>query len=101
MNLVKCSVFVKLDNDNDGYLTKKELRGLLYGLDLQGQISSTDAVNRVMADFDSSRDDKLSLDEFKLGMSSWLRIATSTVGHSKSNNYSQKFISDFKSVWNP
>lgn len=91
------SVFEKLDNDNDGYLTKKELRGLLYGLDLQGQISSTDAVNKVMADFDSSRDEKLSLDEFKVGMSSWLRIATSSVGHSKSNNYSQKFISDFKS----
>nr|ADE75754.1 unknown [Picea sitchensis] len=50
-----------------------------------------------MAEFDSSRDEKLSLEEFKAGMSSWLKIATSTVGRSKSNNYSRKFLSSFQS----
>lgn len=91
------SVFEKLDDDNDGYLTKHELRGLLFGLEMQGpESSTTDAVNKVMAEFDSSRDDKLSLDEFKIGMSSWLKIATSTVDHPRSNKYSQKFISDFQ-----
>ena len=91
------SLFQKLDDDNDGYLTKHELCGLLYGLELQGLQSSTaDAINKVMEEFDSSRDDKLSLDEFNDGMSSWLKIATSTFGHLGSNNNSQNFISDRK-----
>lgn len=92
-------IFKDLDNDNDGYLTRRELHGLLVGLEWQDdpQSSTSDAVNKVMAEFDSSRDEKLSLEEFKAGMSSWLKIATSTVGRSKSNNYSRKFLSSFQS----
>jgi len=77
-------------------LSKRELRGLILGLELQDTKATTDnAVDKVMTEFDSSRDDQLSREEFTKGMTKWLRIATSTVGHS--DNYSKKFMSNFHS----
>uniref|UniRef100_A0A0C9S743 TSA: Wollemia nobilis Ref_Wollemi_Transcript_13963_2132 transcribed RNA sequence n=1 Tax=Wollemia nobilis TaxID=56998 RepID=A0A0C9S743_9CONI len=82
-------IFIGLDVDNDGFLSRGELHGLLLGLELQNRHTTIDdALDKVMSDFDSTRDNKLSLTEFTEGILSWLRVATSTVD--QSDRYSKK-----------
>ena len=52
-----CNNHVFPYDDDDGYLTKHELRGLLVGLEMVDRESTTtDGVNKVMDEFDFSRD---------------------------------------------
>eukprot|EP01018_Ginkgo_biloba_P000152 Gb_27008 [translate_table: standard] len=89
-------IFDDLDEDKDGYLSRGELRGLIIGLELSDRNTSTaDAVDKIMSEFDTSRDKLLNGDEFRSGLHQWLRIACSTVD--SSNGYSKKFMSNFES----
>ncbi|KAH9309166.1 hypothetical protein KI387_037077 [Taxus chinensis] len=82
-------IFNELDGDKDNFLSRGELRGLLVGLELLDQHASiSEATDKVMAEFDYTRDDKLNFEEFKEGMRSWLHVAQSSVD--LSNNYSKK-----------
>lgn len=86
-------IFDNLDSDGDGHLSEGELRGLLVGLELHQQnTSAKDALNKIMAEFDTSRDGKLDLKEFEEGIRSWLHVAHPV---DLSNNYSRK-ISDLE-----
>ncbi|XP_057816210.2 sodium/calcium exchanger NCL2 isoform X2 [Cryptomeria japonica] len=86
-------IFNSLDSDGDGHLSEGELRGLLVGLELHQQnASAKDALDKIMSDFDTSRDGKLDLMEFEEGIRSWLHVAQKV---DLSNNYSRK-VSDLE-----
>ncbi|KAH9305488.1 hypothetical protein KI387_009892 [Taxus chinensis] len=85
-------VFKELDADEDGFLTKGELRGLIVGLEInavEDEIAAT--VDRVMTDLDVNPDGKLTKDEFTNGMCKWIEIATRTVGPSNQDSIVPNF----------
>lgn len=59
-------------------------------------LDTNDAVKRVMEDFDTSSDVKISKEEFIEGHSKWLNVAMSSVSQPKP--FSSKFVDDFYKV---
>ncbi|CAB4277403.1 unnamed protein product [Prunus armeniaca] len=92
-------LFKTIDQDSDGYLSFSELKALIVGIRFDEiELDKNDAVDKVMKDFDTSHDSKISVDEFVVGVSKWLNEAkragnaNSDPGHRK-----MKFLSDFHS----
>lgn len=63
-------LFQAIDQDNNGHLSKGELRAFVIGIQLEGiNIAEEDIANKIMMALDTERqDDKIDLDEFKLGI---------------------------------
>ncbi|XP_071699821.1 sodium/calcium exchanger NCL2-like [Rutidosis leptorrhynchoides] len=73
VRLIK-EIYDGLDVNNDGQVSKSELKTLILGIQLQeqGEISD-DLVEKVMEQFDISGDDFIQLNEFIRIMTKWLR----------------------------
>lgn len=59
-------------------------------------LNADDAVTMVMRDFDTSRDNQISKDEFITGLSTWLTVAKNSVPNPSS--FSGKLANDFTEV---
>uniref|UniRef100_A0A0D6QSB8 EF-hand domain-containing protein n=2 Tax=Araucaria cunninghamii TaxID=56994 RepID=A0A0D6QSB8_ARACU len=84
-------VFETLDEDNDQYLSKGELHGLIIGLNIDQEIDIKESVDKIMFEFDVEQDNRLTRQEFTNGMSKWIRMATSTVGHANDDSVATDF----------
>ncbi|VVA16620.1 PREDICTED: sodium/calcium exchanger [Prunus dulcis] len=92
-------LFKTIDQDSDGYLSFSELRALIVGIRFDEiELDKNDAVNKVMKDFDTSHDSRISVDEFWVGVSKWLKEAK-RAGNANSDpgHRTMKFLSDFHS----
>ncbi|GAB2216076.1 hypothetical protein Drorol1_Dr00023843 [Drosera rotundifolia] len=67
------NVFHALDTDKDNQLSASELRSFVIGMRLgELKLDKEDVLGKVMKDFDTDPDGQISLDEFKVGISSWI-----------------------------
>lgn len=68
------------EDPKDGHLTRPELKALILGLDVKrhnGEIPDEDEVKQWMAEFDSSHDGRVSMNEFLRGIKKWMKSSTS------------------------
>jgi len=84
---------------NDDHLTKSELSYLIFGIGIQreGKIPNKGELKRWMAEFDKSKDGKISLNEFLEGFQRWVKATNaqkkkSSIGSTpnESNNWDQE-----------
>ncbi|CAD6240398.1 unnamed protein product [Miscanthus lutarioriparius] len=69
-------LFHKIDMDESRSLSRAELHALIVGINFdEVEFDRTDAVDKVMADFDTSRNDIVEEEEFVQGMKKWLNEA--------------------------
>ncbi|EPS57671.1 hypothetical protein M569_17145, partial [Genlisea aurea] len=69
-------LFHTIDENDDGFLSHSELRALIAGIQLElVNLDYDEAVSKVLQDFDSSRDNRVDLDEFVAGVGKWLHEA--------------------------
>ncbi|XP_058095700.1 sodium/calcium exchanger NCL1-like [Magnolia sinica] len=87
-------LFHKIDLDSDNLVSASELKALIIGMQFEEiNVDTTDAVKKLMDDFDTTGDSNIDEDEFVTGIMKWIREAKHLVPHSGA--YSIKFISDF------
>ena len=90
-------LFRKIDIDESRTLSRSELHALIVGINFEElDFDRMDAVNKVMDDFDTSRNDVVEEEEFVQGMKKWLNEAKRSVP--ASGAFSKKFINDFHEV---
>ncbi|KAJ9671510.1 hypothetical protein PVL29_025287 [Vitis rotundifolia] len=69
-------LFHTIDENNDGNLSKAELRALIVGIQFEEiDLDKNEAVDKVMNDFDTSNDQFVDEGEFVKGISRWLTEA--------------------------
>ncbi|XP_060209295.1 sodium/calcium exchanger NCL-like [Lycium barbarum] len=69
-------LFEAIDENDDGYLSRGELKALVVGMRLEEiNLNECDAVEKLMKDFDTSHDQRVELSEFIAGVSKWLNEA--------------------------
>ncbi|TVU22849.1 hypothetical protein EJB05_32569 [Eragrostis curvula] len=90
-------LFHKIDMDESRSLSRSELHALIIGINFdEVDFDKADAVDKVMADFDTSRNDVVEEEEFVQGMKTWLEEAKRSVPTSgSSEKVSEQFIDDF------
>ncbi|CAD5186067.1 unnamed protein product [Musa acuminata subsp. malaccensis] len=82
-------LFHKVDLDKNQSISRSELRALIIGLKMgEIDLDKDGAVDKVMNEFDTSRDDNIQEEEFIEGISKWIDEAYRSVAFSGS--YSQK-----------
>jgi Ca2+-binding EF-hand superfamily protein len=60
-----------MDQNNDNYISPKELRALILGIQIEG-VNMDDLEEKVMKEFDISGDSNVTETEFIYGISKWL-----------------------------
>lgn len=66
-------LFKAIDTNHDTYLSASELRALVLGIRFEEiNLDQEDAVAKLLADFDTSSDTKIDLEEFVFGIKKWL-----------------------------
>ncbi|XP_006643900.1 sodium/calcium exchanger NCL1 [Oryza brachyantha] len=92
-NVIK-KLFHKIDMDQSQTLSRSELHALLVGINFEEiDFDKEDAVDKIMNDFDTSRNTVVEEAEFVEGMKRWLHEAKRSVPGSGA--YSTKFMSDY------
>ncbi|CAO2199534.1 unnamed protein product [Urochloa humidicola] len=87
-------LFRKIDMDNSNSLSRSELHALIVGINFdEVDFDRADAIEKVMDDFDTSRNDIVEEEEFVEGMKKWLNEAKRSMP--VSGAFSHKFINDF------
>ncbi|CAN0896730.1 Sodium/calcium exchanger NCL1 [Linum grandiflorum] len=89
-------LFEVMDENTDGYLTAKELRALVIGIQLEdGHMDVDNAVYHVLKEFDTSNDSFIDKNEFIQGVSRWLEKAKNSAlyGH---RSLTTKLLIDFE-----
>ncbi|KAE7995797.1 hypothetical protein FH972_000564 [Carpinus fangiana] len=64
-------LFHKIDQNNDNYISPKELRALILGIQIEG-VNMDDLEEKLMKEFDISGDSNVTETEFTHGISKWL-----------------------------
>lgn len=83
--------------DQSRSLSRSELHALIVGINFdEVDFDKADAVDKVMDDFDTSRNEVVEEDEFVQGMKKWLDEAKRSVP--TGGAFSMKFIDDFHAV---
>lgn len=73
---MRVRLFKAIDENEDGCLSRSELRALVVGLRLEEvNLNENDAVEKLMKNFDTSHDQRVELSEFIAGVSKWLNEA--------------------------
>ncbi|KAK9937912.1 hypothetical protein M0R45_014677 [Rubus argutus] len=90
-------LFCTIDEDEDGQISRLELRALIIGIRFDEiELDKDDAVDKVMKDFDTNLSNTISPIEFIDGVSKWLREAKHAGDFtSNSGGDTMKFLSDF------
>ncbi|XVF18738.1 hypothetical protein REPUB_Repub11eG0049000 [Reevesia pubescens] len=90
-------LFKTIDENDDGALSQPELKALIIGIRFEEiDLDKDDAVRKVMADFDTSRDSLIQEDEFIKGIKKWIYEAKQTGGaYIEPNSGTFKFIDQF------
>ncbi|XP_071723670.1 sodium/calcium exchanger NCL-like [Rutidosis leptorrhynchoides] len=89
-------LFSSMDTNGDGYLSAGELKALIIGIQFEEMdLDKDDAVEKVMRDFDISRDGRIEEDEFVNGVTKWLVEARQVGGGSNDPVQTQKYIDYF------
>jgi hypothetical protein len=92
-----CRLFRKIDMDESRSLSRAELHALIVGINFEEvDFDRTDAVDKVMDDFDTSRNDVVEEEEFVQGMRKWLDEARRSVP--VGGAFSSKFIHEYHEV---
>jgi hypothetical protein len=92
-----CRLFHKIDMDESRSLSRSELHALIVGINFdEVDFDKEDAVDKVMDDFDTSRNEVVDEEEFVQGMKKWLDEAKRSMPISGA--LSKKFIDDFHAV---
>ncbi|CAI9787723.1 unnamed protein product [Fraxinus pennsylvanica] len=73
---VLANLFKAIDENDDRYLSRSEFKALIVGIHLNEiNLDENDAVDKVMRDFDTTLDARVSLEEFIHGVDRWLQEA--------------------------
>ncbi|KAM1474880.1 hypothetical protein ACFX2I_030843 [Malus domestica] len=90
-------LFCTIDGDSDRFLSGSELRALIVGIRFDEiQLDNNEAVEKVMSDFDTSHDSRISSHEFFIGISKWLNEAKRQGDISTDpSNRTMKILTDF------
>ncbi|XP_042025365.1 sodium/calcium exchanger NCL-like isoform X2 [Salvia splendens] len=92
---VLSKLFKAIDENSDGYLSHTDLRALIIGIQFnEVSLDHSDAVEKVMREFDTSQDSRIDLQEFIVGVGKWLEEAK-TGNESNRAADSMKYIDDF------
>ncbi|KAJ1282048.1 hypothetical protein BS78_03G020200 [Paspalum vaginatum] len=87
-------LFHKIDMDKSSTLSRAELHALIVGINFEEvDFDRADAVEKVMDDFDTSRNEFVEEEEFVQGMKKWLDEAKRSVP--VGGAFSGKFINDY------
>nr|CAD1842274.1 unnamed protein product [Ananas comosus var. bracteatus] len=93
-NLAIQKLFRHIDSDSDEMLSRAELHAFILGIQFEEiDLDTADAVDKVMDEFDISRNNYIEEGEFINGISKWLRKAMHAAA--ASHGYSNKFLDDF------
>ncbi|KAL0002066.1 hypothetical protein SO802_015847 [Lithocarpus litseifolius] len=63
---------LKIDTNDDGYLSPMELKVLLLGINLKRHLDIDAAVESILSDFDTSGESRISMDNFVIHFTKWL-----------------------------
>uniref|UniRef100_A0A5B7A0T4 EF-hand domain-containing protein n=1 Tax=Davidia involucrata TaxID=16924 RepID=A0A5B7A0T4_DAVIN len=89
-------LFKMIDVNGDNYISASELRALIVGIQFEEiNFDQDDAVDKLMKDFDLSKDYKLDLREFINGISKWLLEARRSGASHESGHGTIKYLSNF------
>ncbi|XVE50148.1 hypothetical protein DITRI_Ditri01bG0138600 [Diplodiscus trichospermus] len=90
-------LFQTIDENGDDRLSRSELKAFIIGIRFEEiDLDQDDAVSKVMADFDTSRDSHVQVEEFIEGISKWIKEARQTGGaYLEPNSGTFKFIDHF------
>lgn len=90
-------LFATIDENKDGHLTHGEMTALVVGIQFEEiDLDHDDAVKKIMADFDTSRNQHIDEEEFVNGVCRWLLAAQrSRVASGDAGPHTVKFLSDF------
>lgn len=90
-------LFTTIDENKDGHLTHGEMTALVVGIQFEEiDLDHDDAVTKIMADFDTSRNQLIDETEFVNGVCRWLQAAQrSRVPSGDAGPHTVKFLSDF------
>ncbi|GAU29648.1 hypothetical protein TSUD_53000 [Trifolium subterraneum] len=90
-------LFATIDENKDGHLTHGEMTALVVGIQFEEiDLEHDDAVRRIMADFDTSRNQLIDEEEFVNGVCRWLQTAKrSRAPAGDAGPHTVKFLSDF------
>jgi hypothetical protein len=93
-------LFATIDENKDGHLTHGEMTALVVGIQFEEiDLEHDDAVRRIMADFDTSRNQHIDEEEFVNGVCRWLYAARrSRAPAGDAGPHTVKFLSNFHTV---
>ncbi|XP_077251163.1 sodium/calcium exchanger NCL1-like [Tasmannia lanceolata] len=87
-------LFERIDQNKNGSVSPSELSALIIGIHFEEiDLDQNDAVQKIMDEFDTSRNGSIDEDEFLKGIKKWLDDAKRSVPNP--GNYSKKFANDF------
>lgn len=93
-------LFNIIDENADGCLSAKELRALVIGIQFEDvDTNIDDAIEKVMEDFDTSKDSCIDEHEFVVGISRWLnKLKHSAIQRQDDGSWTPRLINDFQEV---
>ena len=93
-------LFSRIDENKDGRLSASELRALIVGIQFEElDLDHEDAVEKILNDFDTSRDSHVDATEFGNGIIKWLsQVQGSRTGRADDGPHTMKFLHNFHQV---
>ncbi|XP_002974272.2 sodium/calcium exchanger NCL1 [Selaginella moellendorffii] len=92
-------IFGYFDENDDGHLSERELRGLIVGLGIthETHLPEEEEVQNWLKEFDTSRDDKVSQEEFVAAITKWMRSFRAKDSHRDNPEYWDSQAKDARS----
>ncbi|KAL2476400.1 sodium/calcium exchanger family protein/calcium-binding EF hand family protein [Abeliophyllum distichum] len=89
-------LFKAIDENEDGFLSRTELRALIVGIQFNEiNLDESDAVEKVIRDFDKSLDSQIDFNEFTTGIGKWLEEARGAKVQKHSGPDTMKYLDNF------
>ncbi|KAJ0044350.1 hypothetical protein Pint_04679 [Pistacia integerrima] len=89
-------LFDGIDENKDGELSRGELKALIIGIKFDEiNLDKDDAADKLLKDFDSSRDNQINSDEFYHGISKWLNEVNREKRSGDPGSQTEKLLGDF------
>ncbi|KAL2496455.1 sodium/calcium exchanger family protein/calcium-binding EF hand family protein [Forsythia ovata] len=89
-------LFKAIDENDDGFLSRTELRALIVGIQFNEiNLDESDAVEKVIRDFDKTLDSQIDFDEFTTGIGRWLEEARGAKVQKHAGPDTMKYLDNF------